>query len=54
MEVLKAGQTLVGFPALIDKTTHVEIEVFDEPDVAMRQATAPACAACSRCSSRSR
>jgi ATP-dependent RNA helicase HrpA len=24
----------VGFPALIDKITHVEIEVFDEPDVA--------------------
>jgi ATP-dependent helicase HrpA len=34
MELRKAGQTLVGFPALIDKTTHVEIEVFDEPDVA--------------------
>jgi ATP-dependent helicase HrpA len=34
MEVRKAGQTLVGFPALIDRTTHVEIEVFDEPEVA--------------------
>jgi ATP-dependent helicase HrpA len=34
MEVRKAGQTLVGFPALIDKQTGVEIEVFDEPDVA--------------------
>ena len=34
MEVRKGGQTLVGFPALIDKGTHVEIEVFDEPDVA--------------------
>lgn len=34
MEIRKAGQTLVGFPALIDKRTHVEIEVFDEPDVA--------------------
>ncbi|MES2957713.1 MAG: ATP-dependent RNA helicase HrpA [Pseudomonadota bacterium] len=34
MEVRKAGQTLVGFPALIDKTTGVAIEVFDEPDVA--------------------
>jgi len=34
MEVRKGGQTLVGFPALIDRTTHVEIEVFDEPDVA--------------------
>jgi ATP-dependent helicase HrpA len=34
MEVHKGGQTLVGFPALIDRGTHVEIEVFDEPDVA--------------------
>ncbi|MED5619174.1 ATP-dependent RNA helicase HrpA [Ideonella sp. BN130291] len=34
MEVKKGGQTLIGFPALIDKGTHVEIEVFDEPDVA--------------------
>ncbi len=34
MEVRKGGQVLVGFPALIDKGTHVEIEVFDEPDVA--------------------
>ena len=34
MEVHKGGQTLVGFPALIDRTTHVEIEVFDEPDTA--------------------
>ncbi|MCY4743911.1 ATP-dependent RNA helicase HrpA [Pelomonas sp. UHG3] len=28
------GQTLIGFPALIDKGNHVEIEVFDEPEVA--------------------
>ena len=34
MEVRKGNQTLVGFPALIDKATHVTIEVFDEPDVA--------------------
>jgi ATP-dependent helicase HrpA len=34
MEISKGGQTLIGFPALIDKQTHVEIEVFDEPDVA--------------------
>ena len=34
MEVHKAGQTLVGFPALIDQQSGVEIEVFDEPDVA--------------------
>jgi len=34
MEVRKGTQTLVGFPALIDQTTHVTIEVFDEPDIA--------------------
>ncbi|MEP7299107.1 MAG: DUF3418 domain-containing protein, partial [Burkholderiales bacterium] len=37
LEVRQGGQSLVGFPALIDKTTHVEIEVFDEPDVAARR-----------------
>jgi ATP-dependent helicase HrpA len=35
--VRQGGQSLDGFPALIDKTTHVEIEVFDEPDVAARK-----------------
>ncbi len=34
MELRKGGQTLVGFPALVDRGTHVEIEVFDEPEVA--------------------
>jgi ATP-dependent helicase HrpA len=34
MELRKAGQVLVGFPALVDRGTHVEIEVFDEPEVA--------------------
>jgi ATP-dependent helicase HrpA len=34
LEVRKGGQTLIGFPALIDKGNHVEIEVFDEPGVA--------------------
>ena len=34
MEVRRGAQAMVGFPALIDRTTHVEIEVFDEPDVA--------------------
>ncbi|MDL5032290.1 ATP-dependent RNA helicase HrpA [Pelomonas sp. APW6] len=34
MEIQKGGQTLIGFPALIDKGAHVEIEVFDEPEVA--------------------
>jgi len=34
MELKKGGQTLVGYPALIDKGGDVEIEVFDEPEVA--------------------
>jgi ATP-dependent helicase HrpA len=34
MEVSHGGQSLVGFPALVDKGAHVEIEVFDEPGVA--------------------
>jgi len=34
LEVRKGGQTLIGFPALIDKGASVEIEVFDEPEVA--------------------
>ena len=34
MEIHKAGQVLIGFPALIDKGGHVEIEVFDEPAAA--------------------
>ena len=34
MEVRRGAQTLIGFPALIDKGAHVEIEVFDEPEAA--------------------
>jgi len=34
MEVRRGAQVLVGFPALIDRGAHVEIEVFDEPEVA--------------------
>jgi ATP-dependent helicase HrpA len=34
MEVKRGNQSLVGFPALIDKGDHVLIEVFDEPDIA--------------------
>jgi len=34
MEISKGGQTLVGFPALVDLGDAVGIEVFDEPDVA--------------------
>ncbi|MBS0435291.1 MAG: ATP-dependent RNA helicase HrpA [Proteobacteria bacterium] len=34
LELRKGGQSLVGFPALIDGRDHVEIEVFDEPELA--------------------
>ena len=34
MEIRKSGQTLIGFPALVDGSDHVTIEVFDEPEVA--------------------
>jgi len=34
MELRRGDQVLVGFPALVDHGSHVEIEVFDEPDVA--------------------
>ncbi len=34
MEIRRGAQSLVGFPALVDAGTHVEIEVFDEPAAA--------------------
>jgi ATP-dependent helicase HrpA len=35
MEIRKGGQTLIGFPALMDLGDAIGIEVFDEPEVAM-------------------
>ena len=37
MEIRKGGQTLIGFPALVDQGDSVAIEVFDEPDVAQKK-----------------
>jgi ATP-dependent helicase HrpA len=34
LEIRRGSQVLVGFPALLDKGSHVELEVFDEPDAA--------------------
>ena len=34
MEIRRGAQVLIGFPALVDRGTCVEIEVFDEPEVA--------------------
>lgn len=37
MEIRKAGQTLIGFPALVDQQDAVTLEVFDEPEVASQR-----------------
>lgn len=34
LEITRGKQTLFGYPALVDKETHCEIEVFDEPALA--------------------
>jgi ATP-dependent helicase HrpA len=34
LEIRKGGQSVIGFPALVDDGDAVRIEVFDEPDVA--------------------
>jgi ATP-dependent helicase HrpA len=34
MELRRGSQVLIGFPALIDRGNAVEIEVFDEPEIA--------------------
>ena len=34
MKISRKGQTLIGFPALVDAGDAVTIEVFDEPQVA--------------------
>ena len=36
LEVQQGKQTLIGYPALVDKQTHCVIEVFDDPDEAAR------------------
>jgi ATP-dependent helicase HrpA len=50
MEIRKGGQTLIGFPALIDAATRSRSRSSTSPRWRPR-GTAPACAACSRCSS---
>ncbi len=37
MEINKGGQSLIGFPALVDVQDAVVIEVFDEPEVAAQK-----------------
>lgn len=36
LEIQQGRQTLIGFPALLDKTTHCDLEVFDDPAEAAR------------------
>jgi len=36
LEIQQGKQTLIGFPALVDKTTHCDLEVFDDPTEAAR------------------
>jgi ATP-dependent helicase HrpA len=35
LEVRRGGQTLAGYPALVDHGTHCEVEVFDSPEQAL-------------------
>ncbi|HEY0061546.1 MAG TPA: ATP-dependent RNA helicase HrpA [Telluria sp.] len=36
LEIVQGKLTLIGFPALVDKGTHCDLEVFDDPTVAAR------------------
>jgi ATP-dependent helicase HrpA len=36
LEIRRRGQTLFGYPALVDRTTHCDVEVFDSPEEAAR------------------
>ncbi|WP_370660403.1 ATP-dependent RNA helicase HrpA [Massilia agilis] len=36
LEISQGKLTLIGFPALVDKKTHCDLEVFDDPNVAAR------------------
>jgi ATP-dependent helicase HrpA len=36
LEIQRGKQTLIGFPALVDRITHCDLEVFDDPAEAVR------------------
>ncbi|MFM0321248.1 ATP-dependent RNA helicase HrpA [Caballeronia glebae] len=36
LEIRRRGQTLFGYPALVDRGTHCDVEVFDSPEEAVR------------------
>ncbi|WP_287496825.1 ATP-dependent RNA helicase HrpA [Pandoraea sp. CB10b_02] len=37
LEIRRGGQILFGYPALVDRGDHCDLEVFDDPDEAQRQ-----------------
>ncbi|OSZ40006.1 ATP-dependent RNA helicase HrpA [Alcaligenes faecalis] len=37
MEIKRKGRSFIGYPALIDKKTHCDLDVFDDPAQAQRQ-----------------
>jgi len=43
LEIQKGGQTLIGYPALLDRADAVTIEVFDQPEVAAARHRAGLC-----------
>ncbi|WP_459614822.1 ATP-dependent RNA helicase HrpA [Bordetella sp. 2513F-2] len=36
MEIRRGGQSVIGYPALVDRATHCDLDVFDDPDEARR------------------
>lgn len=37
MEIKRKGQSFIGYPALVDKQTHCDLDVFDDPEQARQQ-----------------
>ena len=50
MEIRRGAQTLIGYPALVDRGDSVSLEVLDSAGQGARGCTAPACGGCSCCS----
>ena len=36
LEISQGKQTLIGYPALVDKTSHCQLQVFDDPELATK------------------
>lgn len=37
LEITRKGQSFIGYPALVDRQTHCDLDVFDDPDQALSQ-----------------